>query len=144
MLAPAVTRFSPVDLSDKAAWILKKLKVLYPAKSEVVLANWLRMMANRNDCLFIRTPNAVALAEVVVLNAMDEHPVIFERFVWCEDRQDHLHIEEAATLYNEFKRWARSMGVEKIIVNQFSDVPREQIKEVLGRLNTEQLSFARV
>jgi hypothetical protein len=144
MLATTIRRFSPADLTDKAGWVLIKLGLLYPRKSEQTLANWLRMLANRNDCLFIRTDHAVALAEVVVLNLMDDHPVIYERFVWCENRQDINHIDEAAKLYEEFKRWAKSMSVEKIIVNQSSDVPKERIKEVFRRLHTEETSFARV
>ena len=144
MLAPTFRRFSPSDLSDKAAWILSRLTGLYPNKSEVMLANWLRMASNRNDCLFIRTEHAVAFAEVVVLNLMDDHPVIYERFVWCEDKQNINHIEEAASLYEEMKRWAKSMSVPKIIVNQSSDVPKERIKVAIGRLWTEDNLYARV
>src|SRR5215469_758266 len=132
MLAPSIRRFSPADLTDKSGWVLQRLRTLYAHKSEITLANWLRMAAGRNDCLFVRTDHAVAFAEVVVLNLMDERPVIYERFVWCENRQNINHIEEAAQLYDEFRRWARSMSVEKIFVNQSSDVPKEQIKQRLG------------
>lgn len=144
MLAPTVRRFSPADLSDKAGWIMERLLVRYPRKSDVTLANWLRVLANRNDCLFIRTDHAVALAEVVVLDLMDDHPVIFERFVWCENRQNIHHIDEAVQLYEEFHRWACTMSIEKIIVNKSSDVPKERIKECLGRLSPEENLFARV
>ena len=144
MLATNLRRFSTSDLTDKVSWVLQRLQALYPNKSEAVLANWLRMMANRNDCLFIRTDHAVAMAEVVVLNLMDEHPVIFERFVWCENRQNPYHIDEAVTFYEEFKRWARSMSIERIIVNRSSDVPKDKIKEVLKRMNTEDLWYAKV
>ena len=144
MLSPTIRRFSPSDLSDKAAWIMERLRGLYPSKSEVTLANWLRATSNRNDCLFIRTDHAIAMAEVVVLNLMDDHPVIYERFVWCENRQNINHIDEAEVLYGEFVRWAKTMSIEKVIVNQSSDVPEEHIKEVCGRLWVEKLQFARV
>ena len=144
MLAPTIRRLGPADLTDKSAWILQRLQLLYPRKSEQVLANWMRMLANRNDCLCVRSEHAVALAEVVVLNLMDDHPVVYERFVWCENRQSINHIDEAAVLYEEMKRWAKSMSIEKVIVNQSSDVPKERIKEVFRRLHTEDLTFARV
>jgi hypothetical protein len=146
MLAPTVRRLSLADLTGKSGWILTRLGLLYPTKSEVVLANWFRMLVSRNDCLFIRTDHAVAFAEVVVLNLMDEHPVIYERFVWCEDRQSNHHIEEAMILYGEFRRWAKSMSIAKVIVNQSSDVPRERIGECFWskRLYPEQLDIAKV
>jgi hypothetical protein len=146
MLASTIRRFSPADLNSSAAWIMQKLRVLYPAKSEVTLANWLRMAANRNDCLFIRTDHAVAFAEVVVLNLMNEHPVVYERFVWCENRQSNAHIEEAMTLYGEIRRWAKSMSIVQVVVNQSSDVPRERIGECfwMKRLFPEQIDIARV
>lgn len=144
MLVPTVRRFSPADLNSSAGWIMQRLQLRYLNKSEGTLANWLRMMTNRNDCLFIRTDHAIALAEVVYLDFMNEHPVVWERFVICEDRQNINHIDEAVTFYEEFKRWAKSMSVEKVIVFQNSDVPRERIKEVFRRLSTEEISFARV
>ena len=146
MLAPTIRRFSTSDLTSSAGWIMEKLRALYPNKSEVMLANWLRQAANRNDCLFIRTDHAVAFAEVVVINLMDEHPVIYERFVWCENRQSNQHIEEAMMLYGEFRRWAKSMSIAKVIVNQSSDVPRERIGECFWskRLYPEQIDIARV
>jgi len=123
---------------------MQRLQTRYPHKSEVTIANWMRQLANRNDCLCIRTDHAIALAEVVVIDLMDEHPVVYERFVYCENRQSINHIDEAVIFYEEFKRWAKSMSIEKVIVNQFSDVPRERIKEVFRRLSTEDITFARV
>ena len=118
----------------------------YPHKSETSIANWLRMMSNRNDSLFVRTGHAIALAEVVVLDLMDTSPVVYERFVFCENRQSNHHIEEAMTLYGEMRRWAKSMSIEKIIVNQCSDVPRERIGECFWskRLFPEQLDIVKV
>jgi hypothetical protein len=144
MLAPAMRRFSLADLTDKSGWILTRLTLLYPNKSEQVLANWLRMLASRNDCFFARTDHAVAMAEVVVLNLMDDHPVIYERFVWCENRQNIHHIDEAAQLYEEIKRWAKSMSIEKIIVNRSSDVPKERIGKTIGRVWLEEINYVRV
>src|SRR5215469_6080610 len=146
MLAPSIRRFAASDLSDKSGWVLQRLRGLYPSKSEMTLSNWLRMLVNRNDCLFVRTDHAIALAEVVVLNLMDDHPVIYERFVWCENRQSNHHIEEAMQLYGEFRRWAKSMDIAKVIVNQSSDVPRERIGECFWskRLFPEQIDVVRV
>jgi hypothetical protein len=125
---------------------MQRLQLLYANKSEVTLANWLRMLVSRNDCLFIRTDHAIALAEVVVLNLMDEHPVVYERFVWCENRQNNHHIEEAMLLYGELRRWAKSMSIVKVVVNQSSDVPRERIGECFWskRLFPEQLDIVKV
>jgi len=144
MLAPTIRRFSSADLTTNAGWIMQKLRARYPSKSEVTLANWLRMAANRNDILFIRTDWAIALAEVVVLDLMDEHPVVYERFVWCRDRTNINHVEQAASLYEEIKRWAKSMSVEKVVVGVSTDVPTQHIKECFRKLFTEEITFARV
>src|SRR5215469_7093355 len=144
MLAPVIRHFSPADLNSSAGWLMARLRTRYPHKSEIMLANWLRVLSNRNDCLFIRTDWAVALAEVVVLDLMDEHPVVYERFVWCRDRQNINHVEQATSLYEELRHWAKSMSVEKVIINQSSDVPKEKIKEVFKKLHTEDVTFVRV
>jgi len=143
MLVPEIRRFSDTDLNDTAGWIMLRLRGQYPLKSEGALANWLRAYALNNAGLFIRTDVAIALAEVVHVDLMAD-PVVYERFVWCKDRQNINHIDSAVRLYEEMKRWTKSMGISKIIVNQSSDVPKERIKECFRRLFTEEMLYARV
>lgn len=137
MLAPVtgspIQRFTVANLSS-CGWFLHRLVSKYPNKNEIGWANYIRSLCNRNDCLFICQPHAVALAEVVQTDTLAGVSVVQERFVWCEDRIDHRQVEAAADFYDEFHRWARALGVKEMVVAKDTDVPMEMIKARLGKI----------
>jgi len=141
---PAIRRFSSADLNTHGGWIMKRLMTKYTTRDERFMANFLNGLLYSNECMFLYQDHAVAMAQVVNTYSLELKPVVQERFVWCEDPNNALHVIDAAYFYDNIAQWARSMQIEKIVVQESSDVPHEKIKERLGRLYTAQLTFAKV
>lgn len=135
-----IRRFGSADLSKHGGWILRRLTAAYPAKGEQNIAGWLRGTIDANDSLFLYMEHGVALFQLLSTDTLVGKPMVYERFVFAEEG----FTREAAALYSEAERWAKSMGVEQIIVEQMTDIDHELIKERLGRLFTRQQVFARV
>ena len=87
---------------------------------------------------------AFGAAEALLGRVLAEAPHLRERFVLAENPDDTTHVKEAAAFYDEFKRWAKNIGAEILIVEEFSNVPHDLIKEKLGRIFTREQQFARV
>ena len=142
-----IRRFNSADLTSHGGWIMKRLTAQYPTRPERYMANWLQNLvgvgAVANESLFLWQEHGVALFQLVNTFSLDLQPVVQERFVWAEDPDNISHIDAAAAFYGEAERWAKSMSVDKIIVEEMTDVPHEKIKEYLGRIYTVQTSFAR-
>lgn len=144
-LPPAnIRRFEEPDLCTHGAWIMKRLQERYPHQNDRALATYLRGLFASNEYLFLYQDHAVGLAQVVRMYTLESTAIVQERFVWAQDPKNALHIAAAASFYDEFHRWASSMQVSKIMVEEWSDVPHEKIREKLGRLFTMQSVFARV
>ena len=139
-----IRRFSVADLSRHGGWIMRRLIERYPHQNERYMAGWLNGLIASNESCFLYQDHAVALAQLVNTFNLDLKPVVQERFVWAEEPEKATHVEAAAQFYDWFAQWAKAMSIEKIIVEEMSDVPHEQIKERLGQLYTTQLTFARV
>jgi hypothetical protein len=144
MLSSSVQRFGPADLTTHARWMMPRLMELYPHRNEFAIATFLKSLCDRNDCLFWRQPHSVCLAEVIQVFTLDPKPILMERFVWCEDRQNYHHVEEAAWFYDHMRSWAASADIEKMYIERSSDVPHEKITERVGRLSSEKIVVARV
>jgi hypothetical protein len=141
---PAIRRFSTADLSKHGGWVMQRLLKKYPTRDERFMANFLNGLIYSNECLFLYQDHAVALAQVVNTYSLESKPLVQERFVWCEDPDNALYVADAAHFYDEFARWAKDQRLDKIIVQESSDVPHEKIKDRLGRLYQAQLTFARL
>ena len=135
-----IRRFGAADLSKHGGWILRRLTAAYPTKGEQNIAGWLRGTIDSNDSLFLYMDHGVALFQLTTTDILVGKPVVYERFVFAEEG----YAKEAAALYTEAERWAKSMGVEQIIVEKMTDIDHELIKTKLGRLFTRQEIFARV
>lgn len=140
---PAIRRFDLGDLSRHGAWLVPRL-VAALELPEQRLGAWLRGMVDTNEHLFLTQDHSVALAEMQRANGLADKPIVRERFVLVEDIKNVEHIREAAGFYDEFRRWAKNLGAEIILVEELSNVPLEMIKEKLGRIFTRTQQFARV
>lgn len=139
-----VRRFQEADLRQHGGWIMQRLIERFPHHNERFMAGWLTQLIVSNEYLFLYQNHAVGLAQRVFTHTLDAMPIVQERFVFAEDAQNALHVQAAASMYGEFHRWAKSQGIDKIIVEEMTDVPHDQIKPYLGRLFTTQIIFARV
>lgn len=141
---PAVTirRFEIPDLDRHGRWIMRRLLKTYTHLNEQQMQGWLRGLIYSPEYLFLYQPHAVAMAQLLRPNPLDPKSVVWERFVFAEEG----HVEEAASFYSEFQRWAKSQNptVEVIIVNEMTDVPQEMIKDRIGRLFSRQQWFVRL
>ena len=140
---PAIRRFSLGDLSSCGPWLMPRLTAALELPEQRVGA-WLRSMIDSNEHLFQWQPHSVALAEVQRVNGLADKPIVRERFVFAENPDDLTHVKEAAGFYDEFRRWAKSLGAEIILVEELSNVPHDLIKEKLGRIFERAQRFARV
>lgn len=142
---PRVLRkFDTADLSQHGKWIVPRMMQAYPHLNERGVATFLQTINYNNEYLFLFQNDSVALAQVMSAHALGAQPIVYERFVWVQDREDKEQIKYAADFYNEFRRWAKSLGADVIIVEENTDVPHDMIKEKLGRIFTRQQQFARL
>lgn len=142
--APVIRRFDTADFSKHGAWILPRMLKAFPHMNERGVATFLQNILYNNEYLLLYADTGAALAQVMSAHSLDAKPIVYERFVWVEDREDKEQIKHAAEFYTEFYRWAKSLGAEVIIVEENTDVPHDTIKEKLGRIFTRQQQFARL
>jgi hypothetical protein len=116
----------------------------YPHLNERAVATFLQNIIYNNEFLILFRDDSVALAQVSMAHALTGPPIVHERFVWCKDPTDKRQQEGAAEFYTHFRRWAKTMEVTTLIVEENSDVPHEMIKEKLGRIFQRQQQFARI
>ena len=64
--------------------------------------------------------------------------------MFCEDKDNPEHVEQALHFYTEVAKWAKHQGAKTIIVEELSDVPHEMIKDRMGRLLNRQQVFHKV
>lgn len=136
-------RFDLADLSRHGAWLVPRLTAALELP-EQRLGGWLRGLIDSREFLFLTQDHSAGLAEVAQVNGLADKPIVRERFVFAQDIDNPEHVKEAANFYDEFHRWAKSLGAEIIIVEELSNVGHEAIKERLGRIFTRQQQFARV
>lgn len=144
---PTIRRFDTADLSQHGKWILPRFIASYPHMNEWMAATFLRNLCSwgfRNEWLFLYSQTGVALAQVMSAHSLDPQPVVYERFVWVENKEDKEQLKQAAEFYTEILRWAKSQSAEAIIVEENTDVPHDLIKEKLGRIFMSQQQFARL
>ena len=142
--APAIRRFNSADLTKHGAWILPRLIQAYPHLNDRAAATFLQNIMWNNEYLLLYSETGVALAQIMLAHSLDAKPIIYERFVWVENREDKNQIKHASEFYTEILRWAKTQSAEVIIVEENTDIPHDMIKEKLGRIFTRQQQFARI
>lgn len=142
--APSIRRFDTADISKHGAWLVPRLIQAYPHMNERAALTFLQNIVWNNEYLLLYSETAVALAQTMAAHSLDAKPIVYERFVWVENREDKQQVKDAAEFYVEFYRWAKSQSADVIIVEENTDVSHDLIKEKLGRVFTKQQQFARV
>jgi hypothetical protein len=143
-IAP-IRRFEMADLSKHGLWLMKRLLQAFPDMTEQSAGGYIRSILYSNDSYFLFQEHAVALAQFVSGYDMRAKPVVQERFVFVENKSDDSQIEAAADFYTEFYRWALLKGIEEIIVDENTDVPRALIEErTKARLFKRELMYLKV
>jgi hypothetical protein len=135
-----VRRFALPDLSTHGTWLLPRLTTAFPHLNDRMVLGWIRNLLYDNSNLFLYQDHSVALFQLTSVFSLAPKPEIIERFVFCQDGFQ----KEGANFYEEVGRWAKSQGVERVRVEELSDVPHDLIKDKIGRIFTQEYRFARV
>lgn len=140
----SLRRFQVPDLDRHRAWMIGRLKVAYPHLNDANLVGWIRNVIYSPEYLFLYQDNSAALFQVLSSHTLQPEPIVQERFVFCEDKENPEHTTQAAEFYAEAKKWAKHQGASTLIVEELSDVPHEMIKERIGRLLPRQQVFHKI
>lgn len=144
VLGSEVRRFEIPDLDRHAAWFMPRFLLSFPHLNERQAIGFLRGIVYSNEFHFLFQERGVALAQAMGSHALDGDPIIWERFVWVADPENKDQIEAAAFFYDNFGTWAKRKGIERIIVEQQSDVPHELVRSHLGRIYSVEQKIARI
>ena len=139
IMKPSLRRFALPDIDTHGGFLLTRLKTAYTHLNDRFILGWIRTLLYDNANLFLYQDHSVALFQLTNIYSLAPKPEIIERFVFCQEGFQ----KEGGAFYAEVKQWAKSQGVEKIWVEEQSDVPAEVIKENIGRIFTRQQQFAR-
>lgn len=128
-------RFYLPDISDKGLWLVERLRARYPHLQDNNIVGWLRGAIDSNEYLFIRTEHAFAMAQMM-RETLSPHPIVFERFMLHEEgttkEETALYLAEAKYLYGEMMKWAANVGAREVVVEQWTDVKTEDIKDAVA------------
>lgn len=142
-LAP-ITRFYIADLTAKGQWILERLLKAYPNQNSRSIIGWLNGILDNNEFLCLAMPHAVCIAERVPIDRLAGKLQVREVLVWCQNPADEVQKAQAADFYPRMAQWARTQTLERLVVCERSDVPRELVEAKLGKLTERKVIFARV
>lgn len=134
-----VRRFGLADFEPMGVWLVERLRERIPSLSDRGLAGWLRGAITSNEQLLICTDNAVGMAQIVRQPLLPA-PQVEEIFVFTRNEA----IEDGMAIYAEFRRWAEGIGASRLDVDRWSDVPREFIKQVLGKISLREVASVRI
>lgn len=134
-------RVGDPDLLNIGSWLLDELRQgRWPDLTDRTIVGWLRGLMNNPEFLFICNDKAVLLAQQI-REHMEPRPVVIEIFCCSQDGG----MRDGAGLYADMKRWAESLGASKLIIEQFTKVPRPMMTEALGLpIETEKTAIVRL
>ena len=131
------------QLTDRANWLVEKLRDRFPGYQDTHILNWLRTVSGTNGVSnyhFVCTKHAVGLCEHRN-EVMTIHPIIIDHFVLIEEGAD---VSEGEAIYADMKRWAMAIGATEIRINPKSDVPRDLIEGQVGKIVERKALYAKV
>ena len=134
----SLRRFEIPDLDRHREWFLPRIRAAYKHLNDRQLVGWLRGICHSNEFQFLYQDTCVGMFQIMSAHTLMPQPTIYERFVFCADKDNVEHQKQAAQFYAEAAKWGRFQAAGAIIVEQMSDVPHEMIRAVTGRLMTRQ------
>ncbi len=137
-------RFERPDVERHGQWLVPRFVKAFPHLSNHPALSFMVNVIYSNEFMFLYQPHGVALAQVVTEHVLQPEPIVWERFAFLEDPTDPRQHVEGAEFYTEFERWAKQKQAKLLVVEQQSDVPRDVIKERLGRIYVQETMIARV
>lgn len=136
-----VTKFNVPDLNTHGAWLLERLRKRYPHVTDQRIAGWLRCMIGTHTALFIKATDTVGLAVIGDSSAFDVRPIVEEVFVYSAPDADR---GRGCLIYKRFLAWARSMNAAELRVEADTDVPRELVQQIVGRVRKRDQAYVEI
>jgi len=138
-----IRRFERPDLDQHGAWLLERLRTVYPGVTEMILYSRLMNILYNNEFLVLYQDDAVAVAQLVRGNSLNPRPSVHEWFVFVKNPADKAAIDRASAFYADFVRWGYAQDCEAIVLSSgMSDVPIEEARKHLGgRIHEKQQLF---
>jgi hypothetical protein len=137
--AVAISRFGLADFEPMGVWLVERLRERIPDLSDKMLAGWLRGAIVSNEQLLLRSENAVGMAQIAHQPLLPQ-PIVEEVFVFVRNEA----VEEGMAMYGEFRRWASGLGASSMTVDRWTDVPRDLIKQMLGKVTLREVVSVRI
>src|SRR5262245_36530579 len=139
-------RFELPDLNEHGTWLIERLQSVYPGVDVRTLYSKLHSILYSNEFMLLYQPNAVAIAQLVIGNALMPQPVIQVWFCFVKNRETKEQIEEAAGFFPDFMRWARNQGCGAVLLPENLDLmdvsPEVAGKAMGGRLFKREQLYA--
>lgn len=139
-LPVTIARFALPDLDIWGVYLMERLLSRFPHLNDRMFIGWLKGCMDSNEFLFIRSANAVALAQIV-RSPLQPMADVQEVFVLVRGKGAEA---EGLAMYDEFRRWAERMGARDLLVDIFTDMPKDAIQRRLGRLYNRIIPFIRL
>ncbi len=143
-------RFSLADINKHGPWLIPRMVKAYPELTEYTAVGWLKGFMTSNEYLALSQPHGAALFQLMPGYTLVPAKVIQERFVWVENPKDDEQVLAAAEFYHEAYQWAeRMVGIEHLIVDENSDVPKNIIEDTMikgrkVRILKREMTYVRV
>jgi hypothetical protein len=139
-----IRRFGLADLSEQGVWIMERLLKAYPNQNQRSIIGWLNGVIFNNEFLCLYQPDCVCFAGRTAADILSAKMVVRELFVWCKDPKDAQLVANAAGFYPWMVDWAKTQGIDRVIVCENSDVPEETVRKMFPRVHEFKTIFVRV
>jgi hypothetical protein len=143
VLHAEVRRFELPDM-EAHRWFLPRFLREYPHLNERSAIGFLRGILYSNEFLFLYQEHGVALAQAMGSGGLEPEPIVWERFVWVENPADVSQQQAASLFYPRIAKWAKTMGVKVVHLENKTDVHHDLIKAQVGRVYETSQKYARV
>lgn len=120
-----VTRFAEADVPKWGTWLLGRLRQRWPTLSDRTLTGQLREFSARNEYLFIKTGNAVALF-MQVRDVMNPQPKVLGVFGFYTHRD---HQEQLVRLIRHAASWGKRANCRRVTFSEDWDMTPGVIKD---------------
>lgn len=122
-----IRRMTPPDLEAMGVWLVRRIRERYVDATPQAVLGWLRGCLFSNETWFVRSQHCSALAQVTRI-PLESQPIATELFLLAQEG----YADEAASLYVPMAKWAANHDCSRLEVDRFTDIPRPEIKRLLG------------
>lgn len=129
-------RFNMEDIQLTSSWLVPRLRERWSRVTDTSFVGWMRSFMADNQFSFMRTENAVGLAQLIN-DPMSPDLIVDEIFVWTTPG----HEKEGGAIYDHWKRWGIGVRAVEFRFGYDTDVPIPVIRAVVGGKRTRTIQY---